>query len=75
LTNDIYYPKICLNKYNKQSHIAASIDYTENWSANPAAEVFDVPSDGDCPLVDDVDVLYRNVHPSLLLFSRRVERK
>ena len=75
LTNDIYYPKICLNKYNKQSHIAASIDYTENWSANPAADVFDVPSDGDCPLVDDVDVLYRNVHPSLLLFSRRVERK
>ena len=75
LTNDIYYPKICLNKYNKQSHIAASIDYTENWSANPDPSQFDVPSDGDCPLVDDVDVLYRNVHPSLLLFSRRVEHK
>jgi len=65
MTNDIYYPKVCTSD-GGPTHIAASIDYTENWSGVVDPAVFDVPK--DCPLVDDLDEWKGHVNGVLLKY-------
>lgn len=69
MTNDIYYPKVC--QTSNPSHIGASADYTENWSPTPDPSLFDVPADGDCPMVSDWNAFVKSVHPSLRLVLAR----
>ena len=70
MTNEILYPKAC-QLPGTPTHIAAVIDYTRDWVSHPAASLFTVPSDSECPLAVDVEHFQKQIHSSLsLLLSR-----
>jgi hypothetical protein len=71
MTNTILKPTSCPGP----ASISASIDYTENWAADPDSTLFDVPSDSDCPLTNDIEMFRSNIHSSLLLLREGISNK